>query len=128
MAQESKPQEVKDSKPEAKDPNPEVNESKPEGKETEVHSDPGDIESGGGVDDILYPKMTEDPALRWAFIRKVYAILSVQFLFTAAVATVGVFLKPIPFFLLSHTPAAWAVFLALLLSPLLGTLVSLITN
>jgi protein lifeguard len=99
-------------------------EPKPQAKEAEMHSDSGDVESGRG-DDLLYPKMTEDPALRWAFIRKVYAILSVQFLFTAAVATVGLFLKPIPDFLLTRTPAAWAVYLVVLLSPLVGAFVNL---
>ncbi|XP_078173081.1 protein LIFEGUARD 1-like [Carex rostrata] len=95
-------------------------EPKPQHQVPKVHSDSdsdsGDIESGCGGD-LLYPKMTEDPALRWAFIRKVYAILSIQFLFTAAVAAVGSFLKVIPEFLLSKSPAAWAVYLLLILLP-----------
>ncbi|KAJ4755858.1 Bax inhibitor-1 family protein [Rhynchospora pubera] len=104
MAQESKPQ------------------TKPHGEEDleeKAHADSGDIESGGGSTNPLYPKMTEDPKLRWAFIRKVYTILSAQFAFTAAVAAVGAFVKPIPVFLLSHTPAAWAVYIVVLLLPLL---------
>nr|XP_011464758.1 PREDICTED: BI1-like protein [Fragaria vesca subsp. vesca] len=36
----------------------------------------------------LYPSMTENPALRWAFIRKGYTILTVQLLLTATVVLV----------------------------------------
>ncbi|CAN4091270.1 unnamed protein product [Withania somnifera] len=50
-----------------------------------------DIESGhkGGVgvsNNQIYPGMTEDPQMRWAFIRKVYAIVCTQLLFTAVIA------------------------------------------
>ncbi|RWV82928.1 hypothetical protein GW17_00055531 [Ensete ventricosum] len=86
----------------------------------------GDLEAAGGsaapAPAPLYPKMTEDPKLRWAFIRKVYAILAAQFLLTAGVASVISFVRPIPAFLLSHTPASLAVFFALLLLPLIGNL------
>ncbi|KAJ8497932.1 hypothetical protein OPV22_008484 [Ensete ventricosum] len=84
----------------------------------------GDLEAAGGsaapAPAPLYPKMTEDPKLRWAFIRKVYAILAAQFLLTAGVASVISFVRPIPAFLLSHTPASLAVFFALLLLPLIA--------
>ncbi|XP_031278211.1 protein LIFEGUARD 1-like [Pistacia vera] len=58
----------------------------------------GDIESGNCNNKELYPGMSESPELRWAFIRKVYAIISMQFLLTSAVASVVVFVKPIPHF------------------------------
>ncbi|MCD7454360.1 Transmembrane BAX inhibitor motif-containing protein 4 [Datura stramonium] len=53
-----------------------------------------DIESGGqkgGVGVVIYPGMTEDPQLRWGFIRKVYAIVCTQLFFTAVIATVMFF-------------------------------------
>ncbi|PON79988.1 Bax inhibitor 1-related [Parasponia andersonii] len=63
-----------------------------------------DIESGWNIrhgdhnDEALYPIMLESPQLRWAFIRKVYAIISMQLLLTAAVAAAVVFYRPIPDF------------------------------
>ncbi|KAK7280461.1 hypothetical protein RJT34_25525 [Clitoria ternatea] len=60
----------------------------------------GDIEAGyphahahaqeGG----LYPSMMESPELRWGFIRKVYIIVSIQLLFTAAFASLFIFFPP----------------------------------
>lgn len=48
----------------------------------------GDIETGKGGQ--LYPNMMESPEMRWAFIRKVYAILSIQMLMSVAIgATVA---------------------------------------
>ncbi|KAM7462843.1 hypothetical protein LguiA_030964 [Lonicera macranthoides] len=48
----------------------------------------GDIETGNGGQ--LYPNMMESPEMRWAFIRKVYAILSIQMLMSVAIgATVA---------------------------------------
>ncbi|XP_038978313.1 protein LIFEGUARD 2-like isoform X1 [Phoenix dactylifera] len=93
--------------------------SKPQELETQKKG--GDIESGaaGTGGGALYPKMTEDPRLRWAFIRKVYSILTAQFLFTAGVAAAMTFIRPIPDFVLSHTPASWAAYFGLLLSPLI---------
>lgn len=54
-----------------------------------------DIEAGfphaqGG----LYPSMMESPELRWGFIRKVYIIVSIQLLFTAAFASLFIFFPP----------------------------------
>ncbi|WOK91565.1 BI1-like protein [Canna indica] len=84
----------------------------------------GDVETGmapaAAAAAPLYPKMTEDPRLRWMFIRKVYAIIAVQFTFTAGVASIISFVRPIPKFLLSNTSASWGVFFALLLLPLLA--------
>ena len=63
----------------------------------------------------------EDPRLRWAFVRKVYAILSLQFALTAAVATVACLVRPIPRFFAVGPPAAvWPTFIVILVSPLIG--------
>ncbi|TYK30146.1 BI1-like protein [Cucumis melo var. makuwa] len=48
--------------------------------------------------------MMESPQLRWGFIRKVYAIISMQLLLTAAVAAAVVFIRPIPNFFVKTTP------------------------
>lgn len=61
----------------------------------------GDAERGTTE---LYPGMIEPPEIRWAFIRKVYAIVAMQILLTIAVASVVVFVKPIHKFLASGTP------------------------
>ncbi|KAK9945586.1 hypothetical protein M0R45_011094 [Rubus argutus] len=47
---------------------------------------------------LLYPTMTESPELRWGFIRKVYAILTVQLLVTIAVAATVYIFRPISSF------------------------------
>ncbi|XP_029122945.1 protein LIFEGUARD 2-like [Elaeis guineensis] len=57
-----------------------------------------DVESGPRP---LYPMMLESPELRWAFIRKIYAILTVQMLLTVAVAAVVVTVRPISHFFVS---------------------------
>ena len=55
----------------------------------------GDIESGfSHGSDGLYPYMIESPELRWGFIRKVYIIISVQLLFTAAFSSIFIFFTP----------------------------------
>lgn len=59
----------------------------------------GDVEEGAAAP--LYPMMTENPELRWAFIRKIYAILTVQLLLTVAVCAVVVALHPTADFLVS---------------------------
>ncbi|OAY72935.1 BI1-like protein [Ananas comosus] len=71
----------------------------------------GDLESGsgGGGGGALYPYMIESPQLRWAFIRKVYAIVAFQILATTAVAAAVNFVHPVRAFFLSHTPASLAV-------------------
>nr|QPF70274.1 lifeguard protein 1 [Carica papaya] len=63
-----------------------------------------DVESG------LYPTMNENPQFRWAFIRKVYIIIALQLLLTAAVASVVVFVPRIPDFVL-RTPAGLAIYI-----------------
>ncbi|KAL5542016.1 hypothetical protein UlMin_009726 [Ulmus minor] len=68
--------------------------------------DKGDIESGWNNynnNDQLYPMMLESPQLRWGFIRKVYAIISMQLLLTVAVGAAVVFYRPIPEFFVKTT-------------------------
>nr|CAB3503186.1 unnamed protein product [Digitaria exilis] len=63
----------------------------------------------------------EDPRLRWAFVRKVYAILSLQFALTAAVSIVACYVRAIPrFFVDGPAAAVWPVFIFILLSPLIA--------
>lgn len=63
----------------------------------------------------------EDPRLRWAFVRKVYAILALQFALTAAVAATACLVRPIPRFFAEGPPAAvWPTFIAILVSPFVG--------
>lgn len=59
----------------------------------------------------------EDPRLRWAFVRKVYAILALQFAFTAGVAGVACLVHPIPRFFLTSSVASWSVYIAILIAP-----------
>jgi len=75
-----------------------------------------DIEAGGGNE--LYPGMKESSELRWAFIRKVYSILSLQLLVTVGVSAVVYFVRPIPEFI-TETHRGLAVFFVILLLPLL---------
>ncbi|KAG6574962.1 BI1-like protein, partial [Cucurbita argyrosperma subsp. argyrosperma] len=78
----------------------------------------GDIEN-----DQFYPIMMDSPQLRWAFIRKVYTIISMQLLLTTAVAAAVVFIRPIPIFFVKTTPGLIAyigilVFTFIVLCPL----------
>ncbi|KAL6217295.1 hypothetical protein ACLB2K_010512 [Fragaria x ananassa] len=57
-----------------------------------------DLEAG--TTPLLYPSMTENPELRWAFIRKVYAILTFQILLTIPVAATVFFYPAIAVFLI----------------------------
>lgn len=78
-----------------------------------------DLESGNS-NRPLYPMMQESPQMRWAFIRKVYSILSFQLLLTVAVASVVVFVRPISVFFATTTPG-FALYIVLLITPLIGT-------
>ncbi|KAL7177857.1 hypothetical protein ACSBR2_031087 [Camellia fascicularis] len=62
----------------------------------------GDLEAG--ENGRLYPSMTENPQLRWSFIRMVYSILAIQLLLTVAIAAIAVFVHTIPKFMLHTTP------------------------
>jgi FtsH-binding integral membrane protein len=65
--------------------------------------------------------MIETPELRWAFIRKVYVIVSLQMLVTVAVAGAMYLTPAVRNFFLSQTLAALVAFIVILISPLLGT-------
>ncbi|XP_062104156.1 protein LIFEGUARD 2-like [Humulus lupulus] len=86
-----------------------------------------DIESGWNSskglhrhnDEALYPMMMESPQLRWAFIRKVYVIISVQLLLTVAVAATVVFYRPIPHFFVKTTIGLVAYILTIIFTLLL---------
>ncbi|MQL99439.1 hypothetical protein Taro_032160 [Colocasia esculenta] len=77
---------------------------------------PWDVEAGTSGAPPLYPSMLESPQLRWAFIRKVYSIISIQLLLTVAVAAVIVTVHPISHFFVS-TPAGLALYICLLVLP-----------
>ena len=63
----------------------------------------------------------EDPRLRWAFVRKVYAILALQFALTAAVSVAACLVRAVPrFFATGPAAAVWPVFIGILVSPLIG--------
>lgn len=79
----------------------------------------GDAETGQAARP-LYPMMLEDPRLRWAFIRKVYSILSIQMLLTVAVAAVVVFVRPVAHFFVS-TPGGFGLYIFLIILPFIGT-------
>ncbi|KAG6571454.1 BI1-like protein [Cucurbita argyrosperma subsp. argyrosperma] len=72
-----------------------------------------DVESGTTP---LYPTMLESPQLRWAFIRKIYSIITIQLLATVAVAATVVYVPSISTFL-STTRAGLAVYIILLIMP-----------
>ncbi|KAG6403001.1 hypothetical protein SASPL_135216 [Salvia splendens] len=64
---------------------------------------------------LLYPSMEENPQLRWAFIRKVYAILTVQLIATIVVAAFVADHQSIALFF-GTTWAGWAVYAAILIA------------
>ncbi|KAF3651286.1 BI1-like protein [Capsicum baccatum] len=72
-----------------------------------------DVEAGARQ---LYPAMLENPQLRWAFIRKVYSILTIQLLLTIAVASVVVTVHPIAHFFVS-TGGGLALYILLIITP-----------
>lgn len=73
----------------------------------------GDVESGST---LLYPTMLESPDLRWAFIRKIYSILTLQLLLTVAVAAVVITVRPISVFF-ATTGTGLALYIVLILMP-----------
>ncbi|KAH7517251.1 hypothetical protein FEM48_Zijuj09G0043200 [Ziziphus jujuba var. spinosa] len=72
-----------------------------------------DVESGARP---LYPMMLESPELRWAFIRKIYSILSLQLLATIAVAATVISVRPIAHFF-STTTTGLALYIVLIITP-----------
>lgn len=75
-----------------------------------------DVETGGGGSRPLYPMMMESPELRWAFIRKIYAIVAIQLLATIAVGAVVVTVHPISTFFVSTT-GGLALYIVLIITP-----------
>ncbi|XP_057474990.1 protein LIFEGUARD 2-like [Actinidia eriantha] len=69
-----------------------------------------------GAAEPLYPMMLESPELRWAFIRKIYSILSIQLLLTVGVAAFVATFRPISAFF-TTTGAGLAVYIVLVLMP-----------
>ncbi|XP_047062392.1 protein LIFEGUARD 4-like [Lolium rigidum] len=63
--------------------------------------------------------MIESPQLRWAFIRKVYVIVSMQLLATIAVASTVYLVPDIRRFFLARTPAALAAFVLIIVAPII---------
>ncbi|KAI3449679.1 hypothetical protein Pfo_006344 [Paulownia fortunei] len=74
-----------------------------------------DMEAGSS---LLYPLMQENPELRWAFIRKVYSILTLQLLATIAIAALVVAVHPIASFF-NSTRIGLATYVVILLIPLI---------
>ncbi|KAL6968277.1 Protein LIFEGUARD 4 [Sarracenia purpurea var. burkii] len=72
-----------------------------------------DLESGAT---LLYPTMLERPELRWAFIRKIYSILTLQLVLTIAVAAVVVSVRPISVFFATTGPGL-ALYIVLIVTP-----------
>lgn len=77
----------------------------------------GDVEAGAARP--LYPMMMESPELRWAFIRKIYSILTFQMLLTIAVAAVVVYVHPIHNFF-ATTSAGLGLYIFLIIVPFIG--------
>ena len=76
-----------------------------------------DLEAGGSS--LLYPGMTESPELRWAFVRKIYVILTVQFAMTAAVSAFVVKVPAVSNFFVSSN-AGIALYIFLIVVPFIG--------
>ncbi|KAJ4957293.1 hypothetical protein NE237_014076 [Protea cynaroides] len=72
-----------------------------------------DIEAGA---DQLYPMMLESPALRWAFIRKVYSVLAFQLLLTTAIAAIVIYVRPVKQFFVT-TDGGLALYIILIIMP-----------
>ena len=78
---------------------------------------PGAVPGGGG----MYPYMMESPQMRWAFIRKVYVIVTLQLLLTVAVAAAVNLVGAVSGFFRSRTPAALIAFIGIIIAPIIGT-------
>ncbi|CAM0905500.1 unnamed protein product [Alopecurus aequalis] len=74
-----------------------------------------DMEAGGAYGGY----MIESPQLRWAFIRKVYVIVSMQLLVTIAVASTVYLVPDIRRFFLVRTPASLAAFVLIIVAPII---------
>ncbi|RCV40472.1 hypothetical protein SETIT_9G056600v2 [Setaria italica] len=65
----------------------------------------------------MYPYMMESPQIRWAFVRKVYMIVTLQLLLTVAVAATVNLVGAIGAFFRSGTRAALAAIIGVMISP-----------
>jgi protein lifeguard len=79
-----------------------------------------DAEAGAAAARPLYPMMLENPELRWAFICKVYSVLSIQMLLTVAVAAVVVYVRPVALFFVS-SPGGFGLYIFILILPFIRT-------
>ena len=75
-----------------------------------------DVEAGARP---LYPMMLESPELRWAFIRKIYSIVTIQLLATVAVGATVVSVRPIANFFVSSWTGL-ALYIVLIITPFIG--------
>ncbi|KAI6693295.1 hypothetical protein NL676_021005 [Syzygium grande] len=82
-----------------------------------MQSKTGDVESGRDAA-ALCTNMLESPQLRWAFIRKVYAIILAQLLLTAGVASAIFLTKPMRHFV-AKTKLGFAIYIVVLVLPLI---------
>jgi hypothetical protein len=73
-----------------------------------------------GVAGVACTYMIERPELRWAFIRKVYAIVATQLVVTVAIAAAVYSVPAIRRFFLARTPASLAAFVLVIVAPLIG--------
>lgn len=73
-----------------------------------------DVEAGA------YPIILDDARHRWIFIRKVYFIIAIQLLVTAAVAATVILVHPIADFIV-HTKVGLAVYIVIIVIPFIGT-------
>ncbi|RWW09855.1 hypothetical protein BHE74_00008714, partial [Ensete ventricosum] len=90
---------------------------------TRMWARPPYAKGGGAVEAgirALYPVMLEPPELRWAFIRKIYSILSAQMLITVAVATAVVSIRPVSHFFVTSS-AGLGLYVFLVILPFFGT-------
>ncbi|KAL5730598.1 Protein LIFEGUARD 2 [Ranunculus cassubicifolius] len=71
-----------------------------------------DLEGGSTP---LYPMMLESPELRWAFIRKIYTIVTLQLLLTVAVAYVVVRVPQISNFFVSYYWSGLAIYICIII-------------
>jgi len=70
---------------------------------------------GGSIP--LYPGISlEDNTFRWAFVRKIYTILSLQLILTIAVGSTVVFVRPVAVFFVSSS-AGLALYIVLVILP-----------
>jgi hypothetical protein len=68
------------------------------------------------------PYLIDSPQMRWAFVRKVYAIVAMQLLLTVVVAATVNLVDPIRAFFQSRTKEAVIAFVLIIISPIIGNI------